>query len=121
MTPARSRPDGSFVGGAFLALGIAVVASAAGYLWEAVSLPVAIGAGLAGFLVAIVTLAFASSRTRRNDRSRPPVAAADRGGGDDDLPHVQGTGLGGLGAGKGTNKDHADADGPTGGGDGGGD
>ena len=124
-----SRSSASFVTPAFAALALAALAAAAGYWSGAVSLPVAVGAGLGGFVIAMVVLALVSRPSRRDDSRGRPAAAADRGGdGGDASPVVASAGAGTRGTGKGRSEDDGtggkggkdvsgDADGGAGGGD----
>jgi hypothetical protein len=121
-----SRSSASFVTPAFAALALAALGAAAGYWSGAVSLPVAVGAGLGGFVVAMVVLALVSRPPRRDHSRDKPAAATDRGGdGGDASPVIAGAGADTRGTGKGRSADDGtggkdvsgDADGGAGGGD----
>lgn len=77
-----SSQDG-FARGAFVILVLALAAGATAYVTGALGLIDAVIAGLAGFTLAILVLAFAAGRPRRDRASGPTRPGEDRSGGDD--------------------------------------
>jgi len=77
-----SSQDG-FVRGAFIILVLALAAGATAWVTGVLGLIDAVIAGLAGFTLAILVLAWVAGRPRRDRASGPTRPGEDRSGGDD--------------------------------------